>query len=733
MNAHYLLNGVQLPSAKGATQQAHNAYGNTTETFGVTVANVVNSPLTLENVLLRGFHLREGSWFFHGGYTSQSMFQNVLLPTQQDTVIGAGYRYRLGENASLTPNVYYINSSSSPATNGHSGTVVSLAYRYQLKDRLTLLSETGWGGGMGAAGRLEFQRKEHEHIYANLRYEPVSFASVAVNNLHGFLSDFRWERKLGADSSVAFSGNQYDYAQSAPQVNISSNWSVNRQVAKHWSASSGLEYSRYSGIGNSGSLQNAQIPVGGVFTSSHFGAGAMYRASVSQSQGQLGNGIQGNMTVSVRVWHLSTYFERQTDVPTVASLVSSVPGLQDMLTRLGIAATTPQQISDLLSNEAVLQALGLVNGLSLNLSLVLLQLAVTLNWSGRGASRQQLYLSFLYNSNEMPSSTQQSAIYAATYSRQLTDSNTIFASYSLFRSKSPGVASSYQPLAEFSLRHRFNSAPPFLMPGRKGTISGVVFQDLQLKGMFHADMPPMAGVEVVLDGTRRTTTDAAGRYSFSRVPFGSHRLRVAFRTERPFYYTTQSDVTAEIDTAVNFGIAFSRARLIGHVLNDAGSPVLGVKVEVTGAERTYSAQTDAGGTFTIADLAAGAFRAEINPESLPIGYVSQGLESVAGELPVGAPKHITFEVKAIRAVAGKVNIFDSEQKREVPVPGVKVRVVETGAESTTDREGNYLLRQMPAGTFTLAISYQGKDFKLSVSLPSTPTFRRGNDFSLGRR
>ena len=543
-----------------------------------------------------------------------------------------------------------------------------------------------------------------------------------MNNLHGFLSDFRWERKLGAktDSSVAFSGNQYDYAQSAPQVNISSNWSVNRQVAKHWSVNSGLEYSRYSGIGNSGSLQNAQIPVGGVFTSSHFGAGAMYRASVSQSQGQLGNGIQGNMTVNVLGWHLSTYFERQTNVPTVASLVSSVPGLQDMLTRLGIAATTPQQISDLLSNEAVLQALGLVNGLSLNLSPVLLQSGVTLNWSGRGASRQQLYLSFLYNSNEMPSSTQQSAIYAATYSRQLTDSNTIFASYSLFRSKSPGVASSYQPLAEFSLRHRFNSAPPFLMPGRKGTISGVVFQDLQLDGMFHADMPPMAGVEVVLDGTRRTTTDAAGRYSFSRVPFGSHRLQVAFRTERPFYYTTQSDVTAEIDTAVNFGIAFSRARLIGHVLNDAGSPVLGVKVEVTTAERTYSAQTDAGGTFTIADLAAGAFRAEINPESLPIGYVSQGLESVAGELPVGAPKHITFEVKAIRAVAGKVNIFDSEQKREVPVPGVKVRVVETGAESTTDREGNYLLRQMPAGTFTLAISYHGK----TSSYPSPCLQRR---------
>jgi hypothetical protein len=50
-----------------------------------------------------------------------------------------------------------------------------------------------------------------------------------------------------------------------------------------------------------------------------------------------------------------------------------------------------------------------------------------------------------------------------------------------------------------------------------------------------------------------------------------------------------------------------------------------------------------------------------------------------------------------------------------------------------DREGNYLFRQMPAGSFTLAISYQGKKFKLSVNLPPTPALSRGNDFGLGRR
>ena len=121
------------------------------------------------------------------------------------------------------------------------------------------------------------------------------------------------------------------------------------------------------------------------------------------------------------------FFDRQTNVPTVSALVSSVPGLQDLLDRLGISATTPQQIASLLQNDAMLQALGLVSNLTLNLSPVLTQAGGTLSWSKR-ASTQQLFLSYLYSSNQMTTSTQQSMVYSATYSRKLTPSNTIFAS-----------------------------------------------------------------------------------------------------------------------------------------------------------------------------------------------------------------------------------------------------------------------------------------------------------------
>jgi hypothetical protein len=696
---------------------------------------VANSPLTLDSVLVRGFHLREGSWFFHVGYTALSTFQNVLLPTQQDTVVGLGYRIQLGENNSLTPNIYYIDTGTSNATTSHSGMIGSLVFRREVKNRLKLLAEAGYGGGLGVATRLDFQRNKTERVSGDFRYEPSSFSSVSVNNLHGLLSNFLWERRFRQklSSAVNFSGNRYDLSPSTQQVNISSNWNLNYQLAKHWSAISGVMYSRFSGgIGNYDYLQNVQIPIGLNYSAGHWGAGFVYQAPVDSNQGGSAQGIRTNANFTARPWSISAFWDRQTNVPTVSDLVSSVPGLQDLLNRLGITATTPQQVASLLQNDATLQALGLASNLSLNLSPVLTQAGATLSWSGR-RSLQDLFFSVMYSSNQMLNSTQQSTIYSVTYSRRLTTSNIVFASFSLYGTQSPGTASDYRPLFEVSLRHKFNSVPPFFMPGRKGTISGTVFQDLQLEGVFHEGMPPMAGVEVVLDGSRRSSTDAAGHYSFGRVPYGPHRLQATFRTERPFYFTTQSDVTTEIDTAVNFGITFSRARLIGHVLNDASTPVYGVKVGVFGAERIYSAETDAAGNFTIADLAAGTFRAEINSESLPIGYVTEGLEPIEGELPVGLPKHITFRLQAIRAIAGKVSIFDSQEGRDVPMPGVTVRVVETGAECVTDGQGNYLFRQMPAGTFTLAISYQGKEHKLSVSLPGTPAFSRGNDLGLGRR
>jgi hypothetical protein len=49
-------------------------------------------------------------------------------------------------------------------------------------------------------------------LTANLRYEPIDFASFSFNSLHGFYSNFDWTRYLTRrlTSTFSFTGNHYN-------------------------------------------------------------------------------------------------------------------------------------------------------------------------------------------------------------------------------------------------------------------------------------------------------------------------------------------------------------------------------------------------------------------------------------------------------------------------------------------------------------------------------------------
>src|SRR5262249_58230198 len=51
--------------------------------------SLANSPLTLDNSLVRGFHLRQGPWQFHGGFTSLSTFPRLFLSTPRRYTAGS--------------------------------------------------------------------------------------------------------------------------------------------------------------------------------------------------------------------------------------------------------------------------------------------------------------------------------------------------------------------------------------------------------------------------------------------------------------------------------------------------------------------------------------------------------------------------------------------------------------------------------------------------------------------
>ncbi|WP_299755008.1 SBBP repeat-containing protein [uncultured Chloroflexus sp.] len=105
----------------------------------------------------------------------------------------------------------------------------------------------------------------------------------------------------------------------------------------------------------------------------------------------------------------------------------------------------------------------------------------------------------------------------------------------------------------------------------------------------------------VSNGTRSALTDANGNYTLTDVPAGSYTLtpsRDGYTFTPPTHTVTVNGNLGGMDFIAIFGFAIS-----GRVLDDAGTPVVGVTIS-TG---THSTTTDSTGAFTLAGLAAGAY------------------------------------------------------------------------------------------------------------------------------
>jgi len=96
---------------------------------------------------------------------------------------------------------------------------------------------------------------------------------------------------------------------------------------------------------------------------------------------------------------------------------------------------------------------------------------------------------------------------------------------------SPQVYRSNDKTAYVYLRWEGGTGRPFAvvggMPGNgSGSVAGRVFYDANKDGRIQADEAGAQGIEVVLDGRYRSTTDADGRFYFPMVGVGRHQLSI---------------------------------------------------------------------------------------------------------------------------------------------------------------------------------------------------------------
>jgi len=694
-----------------------------------------NSPLTVDGSIVRGFHFRQGGFLFHVGYASVTTFQDFILPSQREGVLGIGYRFLLGDHASLVPNLYYFPGGPASDNIGQRGIVASIVYDYKPSDRLGLLTEVGFSHGMGGAARFHFADAS-DLLSADLRYEPVSFASLSFNNLHGFYSNVDWTRYVTRRLTATFNFTDDHYTlRTLNLINVVSNLDLQLQLTRGWSLVSGVDYgSSKSYLPVNPGISTLGLPIGLNYYSPHFQGGIQYQYAKNSSTFPPSNEFRATLGTHWNGFHLSGFVDRQTQAPTISFILAKIPGLQEALDTLAISATTPEQMALALNETAGLANQGFIQGVNINISLARLQTGTDLTWSNHGSFRQQVHFSFLYNKDDLLLGGNQTAIGTFSYSLKSKNNNEFYASISLFRSNTAGIPGWRTiPLFQITFRRRFGGAPSFIIPRRRGIISGVVFADDGATGAYRPGGPLLAGVEVVLDDTRRIRTDRSGHYVFSGVSYGPHFVEVVYQSASPFFFTTTSRVQSDADTEVNFGVGLSSARLFGFVRSDSGLGLSGVEISISKGVQHFSARTDDNGEFRIEGLPDGEYDASLDRDSVPPGYSLADLETQRTSVNASARAQIVFTLRAIRNISGRVTIYDGALHQDMPMPGIKVLLTESSRSSVTDENGIYLFRDLRSGSYTVCVNYQGKQFHRDVTLSDAPSFVKGIDIKVGAR
>lgn len=687
-----------------------------------------NSDLTIDGVLLRGFHASFGPWEVHGGITSVTQFQDFLLNGNRYEVGGISRHFVLSKSSSMEGNLYYIDTNTKLNEGATRGAIGTLLYRYSRPGRLNIKAEGGVGNGYGFAAAADWTTGSQE-LHGDLRYESPNIATLGINQLHGRVGDFNWTGQFSRRLTSQAFASDTSINLPAEQQQIST-FSFNQTLwlTQHVGAMGGYTVSSFA----------AQTPTPLAVDSHGFSGGPQLRwkrfgASYQYQDLQNSGTVPGSanqavtMQFAIKRASFSGYYNEQSETPVFAPVENGNPSLQQVLRESGAEAMTPAQMGSFLRQNSSLFSQGVAQPVVLGIATRRTQYGGTINWSGDRAGR--------FSTNGLVNTSTGGTVPAmrllsggVTWTRQLGTTNLVNTGLSFFHTASQGQTTT-EPVVQVSLQHQLFSVPHWLAPGRRGTIEGHVFVDSQYRQAFAQNEQPLAGVLVRLDKHRSTRTDKSGYYSFRGVPFGSHAVEADYHDPRPFFFTSGSPKEIAMGETADFGISFARGHLFGEVVNDAQAG-LPVTLTVTGAGITRELETESDGQFSLEGLPDGDYTVHLADVSLPAGYFVGALQDSVVHVAAEHAGEVKIVVPAQRSIAGKVELYDPVAGRTIPLNQAKVTIAPGGQVSTTDAMGRYLFRHLPPGTWTIACDYEGRHFSRTVSLAPSPDIESGINFTI---
>lgn len=273
-------------------------------------------------------------------------------------------------------------------------------------------------------------------------------------------------------------------------------------------------------------------------------------------------------------------------------------------------------------------------------------------------------------------------------------------------------------MVSFGFVKTFNTAPTtFFRSRRARVIEGRVFRDNNVNGIFNPGEPGFGGIEVRLENGDAVSTDSEGRYKFTGVSADAHEVSIALAQFRePIRMATPNQVEVDLfrepAAFVNFGIV-NFARVLGNVFNDLrlegtrapdARGMAEVRLLLDDGKQTRSIITRGTGDYEADDIPPGDYTLTVDSSSLPANYAVAKEPFRIHVSPVSTVVQ-NIPVRALRSISGTVYLKTTPENGNPSgrVPMADVQITAGYGVAKTDANGNFILRDLPAGDLTIRL------------------------------